>query len=60
MTLPRASLYIRGGVVGVHARVGCADHGADGGNEAASGGGSEAARARWRAGVDVTDWGEAR
>jgi len=51
-TLAPAGLYTCRGVGGVAAGVGCANHVADGG--------SVAARARRRAGLDGTDWGERR
>ena len=49
-TLAPAGLYARRGVGGVAAGAGCANHVADGG--------SVEARARRRAGLDGTDWGE--
>ena len=51
-TLAPAGLYARHGVGGVATGAGCANHVADGG--------SAAARARRRAGLDGTDWGERR
>ena len=51
-TLVPAGLYARRGVGGVAVGAGCANHVADGG--------SAAARARRRAGLDGTYWGERR
>jgi hypothetical protein len=58
VTLVPTGLHIHRGGGGIAAGAGCADHVAVGGSETS--GWNAAARARWRWGVDGTDWGERR